>query len=301
METGKLLGQLFTRLGIDTTNAIYAPVLGITTDINDTDAKKVLGELFTYNEATTSAPAIAAHYKKQVFDTFDDNAKILGEEQKLDSTDQAELIAERNSFEKYKKLISKIDKKYQALLTAKGGDKETLLREIEGLKTKVTELVEFNKTETQKIRSEAAQELEDSFLRSYVGTKNFVHKDIDRDVNIETTMTVLRRSFAEQGIKLVRNPDTKKYELRQASDDKQGWLTSTNEKKTVEQYIDGLLTEKKMVVVNGLGKGETEGEVKPDVTRNDNNGKTGLQINNADWNSSLDKGITEAMKEYQNG
>jgi hypothetical protein len=259
MKLSPFIEKLAKKAGVDTA------LLALPASINDVDipddvANNIDKALMTLDAAKNNAEVKKAA-RAEALNGVDSKITEILEELGID--DAAEILEEKNSFEK----IAKLTKKVKDLESKKAG--ATKKEDKDALEQKIADLNKELKTakDSYTAKEKEWQDARNGDLTNFeiqkklLGKEYALPKEMNADLKVTTAQSAINMALQAKGLKLVRNEQGQLVIL-----DKDGnkAYSDSHEELKVDSFIDGALAQNKLLKVNDqnpAGGGNTGGTV----------------------------------------
>lgn len=255
MKLGDFLNSLAAKSGIPTNNQALIDLLSkselANTELPDELANPINGNLMSLESAKNN-PTLKHHFTALALNGFD--SQILNSAKTFGIDDTADLEAEKNTYEKYSKLMAKLQSHTEKLKSAKGeGDAKSVekyTREINELNQKLSSFSETHvpKSELDALKKSHDGELTTMLKRQFLSGKKYANDKLDAETNIEVAQTMLDRELASKGIVIVK--DGISLKLKRASDVNLDYFDEQNRAVSFEGFADSFLAGKNLLAVS---------------------------------------------------
>jgi hypothetical protein len=185
------------------------------------------------------------------------------DEFELDDATKAELLAEPKTAKRAILLAKKVKELEAKKKGATGDDKKALVEEINNLKAAASKIAGEHKTAIDKIQADHQDKITDMQYRTQLSGYNYaLPKEMDSSVKVETALSTIRNAMLRDGVKIVNADGNLK--LVTAKDGSE-YFDSSNNKKDLKSYTDGILALNKLLATaeppggTGGGGGGTPG------------------------------------------
>jgi hypothetical protein len=284
---GNILNKLAAKAGVKLNPELLTLPTPVPDEIASAFEAYITQDLMT-KDVAKKHPEIAAHYNATIFNGLDAKIKSMATEYELDASEQAEIDAEKNSYEKYKLLTTKLTSKLKAERdAASGSDKKALAEDIKRLNGELAAYKESSQKEILAARQQAEQDVLNYALDATLGSKNYANKDIPSEVNVLTAKNLLQSELDKIGAKVVRK-DGKLTLVSAATPDVEYIDTKTNKIVQFNDLTDKLLADNKLLQVSGSSATVQNTNQNQNYNTN-NNGKVN--------NSKVTDAITRQLEE----
>ena len=263
---GQLLELIAQKTGVDT--AELTDLFQLKADIKDDVFAKIetgFNGLIPLSDAKHNNE-LHKHFKALSLNPIDKLVNDLLDSGNIDDETVAELKANTNSYERTKKLIYKLAETKPDGKPSK--DAEALKAEIKRLNDEVL----TTKSTYEKQINDVKQSAENSLLQyqyeSILSGKNYVQKDLPKDVNVLTAKTLLEQTLKAKGAKIVRTENGLK--LVNAENPELDY-TEQNKIVSFNDFVDSTLASNKLLQVSApstVNTTSTQTIVQPKVEDN---------------------------------
>lgn len=249
MNAGELIHALAERTGYDTTpikDLLANPALS---QINLPDDFKpaVLNSLLTVNEAKINGD-LKKHFAGVHLGSVDSIINEMTDEYALPDDVKGVLKNETSTFERIKLFTKSLAKLKEEAAAAVGGEKKTLVDQINKLNADIASAKDQLKAETARIASEWQGRFSDHLVNSKFTQYDYAMDTIPVDVQATSARTLFERKLSEKGGKM-KFVDGK-VTLVSATDDALPF-TIDNKPVEFESFADAVVSENKLIKVKG--------------------------------------------------
>lgn len=262
MKTGSVLSNIFKKAGIDITDAKFAEILAIGTEIPDETATAIETTLMSL-EAAKNNPTLKSHYFAQALNGTDSEIERIMTEIGLEDVDKATLKAETSTMKRVGLLTNKV-KELEAKKAGaeKSVDKKAINEEINGLNTKIKDLEKISDQRVNEATSKGNQKLLGALLKTQYSAINYANKELP---NVDLMDLKTKEALVRDGAIIILD-EKDEPTLKRASDPTLDWHTTANEKVSVADYIKGIAASNKLIAVsNGGAAAGADGKQKTPV------------------------------------
>ncbi len=244
MKLNTLIERLAKKAGIDTT------LLALPASINDVDVPDEIANGIDKSlmnlEAAKNNPEIKKLIRTETLNGVD--AKVAEVLEELGITEADDITAEKNSFEKIKKLSAKIKEvEEKKAKTVKSPEKDALEKQIADLNKEIKAAKDGLTAKEKEWQSTRNDDLTDfEIQKKLLGKEYALPKEMNADLKVSTAHSALRMALAAKGLKLVRNEQG----LQIVDKDGNKAYSENHEELQVDNFIDGALAQNKLLKVN---------------------------------------------------
>lgn len=250
MKFGTLLSDLAKKAGVDTTQQDFVSLLSHDIEIPDAIATAMNKGLLNIDAAKNN-PDVKKAIRAEALNGVDSKINDILEELGID--DAAEILEEKNSYEK----IAKLTKKVKELEGKKAGsgkkeEKDALETKIADLNKEIKGLKDGHTVKEKEWQTAREGDLNRFDLhKKLLGKEYALPKEMDSDLKLTTAESAINKALATKGYKLVRT------ETGLSIVDKDGnkAYNDNHEPLEVDQFIDGALAQNKLLKVNDQSQG----------------------------------------------
>lgn len=250
MKVGTLLSNFLKKAGIDTTDAKFADVLSIQTEITDDIATKLEADLLT-KDAAKNNPELKNYFYALALNGADDSMKSLMTELGLPDDLKTELTSEKNTMARIGKLVKKVQELEIKKAGTGGTEKAELQKQINSLTDKMSAISTEHQNKLNELQLKHSSELTNFQIRNLLTGKPYANKNIPAEVNTETALVLLNRELAAKGAKIVNTNG--QLTLKRITDETLDWANESNHKPTIQEFVDGVLASNKLLEVTPPG------------------------------------------------
>lgn len=258
MKGGDFLAKLAAKSGINLADEKYKDfaiaIAAITTDLSDEAVNKMSGALFNMDDARNNID-LKKHFTAAIFDGMDTEINSLMDELGFEVTDKEVVKAEQSTFKKQAALARQIKALEQKKAESTGKDKNELTAKINALTTQLADLPKQHAKEIKELEAKWAEKFTTTQIRGMLNGKKYANDKVPLDVNVETALVLMNRKLESSGAKIVNVNGT--LQLKQLKDEQLDWISPSNEKPTIEQFIDSTLAESGMFAVTNNNNAAT--------------------------------------------
>ncbi len=201
MPAGKLFANLLTQVGLNTADPKYMDLLSITAEVPD-EAVQAISSGLTSVDGAKQNPELKKHFTATVLNGVDSKIQEVMDELGLDPTVRAQIMADKNSFNRIKLLANQIKGAQQV----DPQEKQQLLAEIAQLQQQLAQSNESNQKALQDKEAEYNNSLLDLSLRNDLGNMDYAY-DLPKDVNVSNAMNLLNIEMNNKKAKAARQQD----------------------------------------------------------------------------------------------
>jgi hypothetical protein len=250
-KIGTLLSSLAVKAGIPADHKALIDILSkaelSNTEISDEIGNAIEGAVMSL-EAAKNNPVLKAHYFAQALNGIDAETLRAMDEFGLDEDSKSELLAEKSSMKRVSGLISKIKTLEAKKSDAARKDQPDIQAKINELQKEKADAIHAMEAKLTAMQSTHANELTAMSVRNILAAKKYAASHLPDDVNLTTADVVTQRALAAQGAQIVRENGVLK--LVNASDPSMDFYDKSNNRPSVEQFIDAALAENKLLAVS---------------------------------------------------
>jgi hypothetical protein len=254
MKVGDFLNTLAGRTGKteDIKAVLNNPALA-SIEIDDALANEINSALLTVDGAKNNQ-GLKTHFSTLALNGVD--AEILNTIEALgfDDAVKTELLGEKNTYQKHRKLTSKMKETVEALKAAAQKDDsktiEKYVAQINKLQGELASVKESHvpKSEIDTLKKQHEGELTNFIVKNALSSKKYANEAVPADVNIELANIILNKALAEKGAVLVK--DGIDLRLRQANDPALEYYDGQNKSVTFGDFVDKALADAKVLAVS---------------------------------------------------
>jgi hypothetical protein len=254
MKIGDFLNTLAGKTGKteEMKTVLNNPVLA-SLEMDDTLANDINSALLTI-EGAKNNQALKTHFNTLALNGVD--AEILNAIEALgfDDAVKTELLGEKNTYSKHRKLTAKIKESMEALkaATQKEDSKATerYASQINKLQSELSNVKESHvpKSELETLRKQHEGELTNFIVRNTLSTKKYAIETVSPETNVELASVIINKALAEKGAVLVKNGTGLK--LMQASDPALEYYDGQNKAVAFNDFVDKTLADAKLLSVS---------------------------------------------------
>jgi len=264
-KIGTLLSSLAVKAGIPADHKALIDILSkaelANTEIGD-EIGHALDTLLISMDAAKNNPTLKAHYFAQALNGIDAETTRLMDEFGFDDDSKAELMAEKSSMKRVNGLAAKIKSLEEKKAAAGKKDQPDYEKKINDLQKEKAEAIKGMEQRITEIQAGHENELTSFAKRNILASKKYASSHLPDDVNITTADILIDRELAGVGAKIIRKNGV--LALVNASDTNLDYYSKENVKPTVEQFIDGVLAQNKLLAVSTpnapVGNGTPNGQ-----------------------------------------
>lgn len=250
-KVGTLLSSLAVKAGIPADHKALIDILSkselANAEISDEIGSAIESGLVSMDAAKNN-PQLKAHFFAQALNGIDAETARAMDEFGLDDESKMELLAEKSSMKRVSGLISKIKTLEAKKSEAANKDKPDIQAKINELQREKADAIHAMEAKIQELQASHQNELTAMSVRNILAAKKYAASHLPDDVNLTTADVVTQRALAAQGAKIVRENGILK--LVNASDPTMDFYDKSNNRPTVEQFIDAALAENKLLAVS---------------------------------------------------
>jgi len=260
-KLGTLITSLAVKAGIDANSPALIDILS-KSELANTEIADEIGHALDTSlismDAAKNNPALKSHYFAQALNGIDAEAGRIMDEYGFDEDLKASVLGEKGT----PKRISALAAQIKALEEKKAGaarkDQPDLTAKINELLKEKADLSKSMEAKIAEIQASHQNEMTGFAVKNILAAKKYAAENLPADVNITTADVVLNRELAAQGAKIVRENGALK--LVSAQDASMDFYDKSNNRLTVEQFIDGVLAQNKLLQVNGAAPSPVGGQ-----------------------------------------
>jgi hypothetical protein len=213
-------------------------------NVPDGISNALISELLSLDGAKNNA-AVKSHFRAEALNAVDTELSALVKDFGFD--DEV-FKTEKDTYAKIRALNPKI----KELLEKKGDDggsalKAELQKQVVDLNAKIAKLIDDHKLETGKMREEHDQRLLDWQVQQMLRSFSYANKDVPAEVNLELARTLLNRSLADNGIKIVNKDGSLK--LIQTKDETLEYYDKDHKPVAAVDFVSKMLADSKLLAV----------------------------------------------------
>jgi hypothetical protein len=254
MKLGDFLNTIAGKTGkTEEIKAVLNNTALATIEIDDVLANDINSSLLTIDGAKNNQ-ALKTHFSTLALNGVD--AEILNSIEAFGFDDEVktELLGEKNTYHKHRKLTAKIKETVEALRAAAQKDDtraiEKYTAQINKLQGELSSVKESHvpKSEVETLKKQHEGELTNFIVKNTLSTKKYANETVSPDINVEFANVVLGRALSDKGIVLVK--DGNGLKLKQASDPALDFYDSQQKAVTFNDFVDKTLAEAKILAVS---------------------------------------------------
>jgi hypothetical protein len=255
MKLGDFLNTLAGKAGKteEIKTVLNNPVLA-SIEMDDALANDINSALLTLNGAKNNQ-ALKTHFNTLALNGVD--AEILNAIEALgfDDTVKTELLSEKNTYSKHRKLTAKIKDSMEALKAATQKDDskaiEKYTTQINKLQSELAAVKESHipKSEIDTLKKQHDNELMNFIIRNTLSTKKYANDALPADINVELANVILNKALAEKGAVLTKDK-TGRLKLMQSSDPALEYYDAQNKPISFDDFVDRALADAKILAVS---------------------------------------------------
>ncbi|MDR1595290.1 MAG: hypothetical protein LBS43_12540 [Prevotellaceae bacterium] len=254
MKVGDFLNTLAGKAGkTEEIKAVLNNAALATIEIDDTLANDINSSLLTLDGAKNNQ-GLKTHFNTLALNGVD--AEILNAIEALgfDETVKTELLGEKNTYNKHRKLTSKIKETIDALKAATQKDDtkaiEKYTAQINKLQGELATVKESHvpKSEIETLKKQHESDLTNFIVKNTLSTRKYANEAVPADVNIELANIMISRALAEKGIVLVK--DGANLKLKQAADPALDYYDGQQKAVAFGDFVDKILADAKILAVS---------------------------------------------------
>jgi len=223
-------------------------------DLADAVANEIVSSLLTI-EGARNNPTVKKFFTSSALDPID--AEILNTISTFELGDEfkSEIVTNKNTYDKYGKLIGKIKESMDALKAAKGNgnekDIEKYTKQINELQQKISQIQQTTvpKTELEKVLNEKENSLRDFMIHSKISGLKFANSNVPNDINIDFANVVLQKKLNEAKAIVVK--DGNELKLMRADDPALEYYDIQNKPVKFDDFMNKTFADSKLLEVSG--------------------------------------------------
>jgi len=223
-------------------------------EIEDSVATSIFKNIMNI-EGAKNNPLVKSHYNALTLGTMD--SEILNAIRKLELGEdfETELSANKNTFDKFRKLSEKLKESFDNLKAAQGkGDDKTIekyTKQINDLNAKYAQLKEttVSKTDYDKLQQDRENDVRDFMVHTFVKGLNFANKDVKPEINTMLAKTILDNELATRKAIIVK--DGNNLKLKRSDDPALDYFDDTNKPVSFEDFTSKAFADAKILAVSG--------------------------------------------------
>jgi len=223
-------------------------------DIEDSVATAIFKNIMNI-EGAKNNPVVKNHHFAAFLAPFDAEFLNAAKKFELGEDFEAELSANKNTFDKFRKLSEKIKESFENLKASQGkGDDKTIERytkQINDLNARYAQLKEstISKTEYDKLKQDRENDVRDFMVHTFVKGLNFANKDVKPEVNTMLAETILNNELATRKAIIVKDGNSLK--LKRSDDPALDYFDDTNKPVSFEDFANKAYADAKILSVSG--------------------------------------------------
>jgi hypothetical protein len=255
MKIGDFVTQVAGKAGKteDVKAVLNNPALA-TIEIDDNVANEINSALLTIESAKNNQ-ALKNHFFTLALNGED--AEILNSVETLgfDDAFKADLSSDKNTYQRLRKLTSKVKETMESLRAATQKDDpkaiEKYTAQINKLQGELSSVKESHipKSELETLKKQHESELMNFIIKNTLSTKKYANEAVSPDVNVEFANVILNRALSEKGAALVKDA-TGRLKLMQASDPALEYYDSSNKAVSFDDFVNKTLADAKILAVS---------------------------------------------------
>jgi hypothetical protein len=253
MKIGDFLNTLAGRTGKteEIKTVLNNPVLA-SVEIDDALANEINSALLTVDGAKNNQ-GLKTHFSTLALNGVD--AEILNAIDALgfDDATKTELLGEKNTYSKHRKLTAKMKETVEALKAATQKDDsktvEKYVAQINKLQAELAGVKESHvpKSDVDTLKKQHESELMNFIVKNTLSSKKYANEAVPADVNIELANIIINKALSEKGAVPVKNGNGLK--LMQSADPALEYYDGQN-KVSFNDFVDKALAEAKILAVS---------------------------------------------------
>lgn len=263
-KLGTLISSLAVKAGIDANSPALIDLLS-KAELSNTEIADEIGNALDTSlislEAAKHNPALKSHYFAQALNGIDAEAGRIMDEYGFEEDLKAEVLSEKGTPKRISALAAKIKALEEKKAGAANKDKPDLTAKINDMQREKADLAKAMDAKIAEIQATHQSEMTGFAVKNILAAKKYAAEHLPTDVNITTADVVLNRELATQGAKIVRENGALK--LVSAQDSQMDFYDKSNNRLTVEQFIDGVLAQNKLLAANGAAAIPVGGQPNP--------------------------------------
>jgi hypothetical protein len=236
-------------------NAILAQL-----EIDDTLAGDINSALLTI-EGAKNNQTLKTHFSTLALNGVDAEISSAVETLGFDDAVKTELAGEKNTYQRYRKLTSKVKDTLDALKAAtQNGDPKAIEKytaQINRLNGELASVKESHvpKSELETLKKQHEGELTNFIVKNTLSTKKYALENVAADINISVAQELVNKALAEKGAVLVK--DGTRLKLMQASDHALEYYVSSNKAVSFNDFVDRTLADANFLAVSNPRQNQT--------------------------------------------
>lgn len=249
VKIGSLISNLLKKSGVDTTDAKYADVLSIQTELPDEGASALEQKLIPMDTAHTN-PKIRGIIQSELLDGVDAEISTSLDDFEFDDASKTELKAIKKTTDKLKAIAKKVKElEAKKAASSKDIDKTALQSKIDALNAELNTSKTTYEKQIAELKTSHQTELLDRDIEGSLVGYNYANKNLSADDNIFLANKKVKDALSEKGWKVTRDPNNPKVLIIV---DKDGIpATDENHNKVIYKgFTDGILANAKMLAVS---------------------------------------------------
>lgn len=260
-KIGTLLSSLAVKAGIPADHKALIDILSKAELANAEISEEIGGALesgLISMDAAKNNPTLKAHYFAQALNGVDAETTRIMDEYGFDEDAKAELLAEKSSMKRVNALAQKIKALEERKAAATKKDQPDLQEKINALQKEKADAVKAMEQKIAELQATHENDITSMAKRNILAAKNYAASHLPADVNITTADILINRELETAGAKIVRKNGV--LALVNATDPNMDYYDKSNNRPTVEQFIDGVLAQNKLLAVsNAQAAGNGQG------------------------------------------
>jgi hypothetical protein len=230
-------------------NAVLASI-----EMDDVLANDINSALLTLDGAKNNQ-ALKTHFSTLALNGVD--AEILSAIEALgfDDAVKTELLGEKNTYQKHRKLTAKIKDTVEALKAATQKDDSKAIEKytaaINKLQGELAGVKESHvpKSELESLKKQHESELMNFIIKNTLSTKKYANEAVSSEVNVKLANVILNEALSEKGAVIVKD-EAGRLKLMRASDPALEFYDGSNKAVSFNDFVDKTLAEAKLLAVS---------------------------------------------------
>jgi hypothetical protein len=254
MKIGDFLNTLAGRTGkTEEMKTVLNNAVLASLEMDDALANDINSALLTI-EGAKNNQALKTHFNTLALNGVDAEIQNAIEALGFDDAVKTELLGEKNTYSKHRKLTAKIKESMEALKAATQNDDskaiERYTSQINKLQSELSSVKESHvpKSELETLKKQHDSELTNFILKNALSSKKYANETVSPDVNVELANVIIGKALAEKGAVLVKNGTGLK--LMQASDPALEYYDGQNKAVAFNDFVDKTLADAKLLSVS---------------------------------------------------
>lgn len=258
------------------------------------DIQQAIDSQLISMDAAKNNQALKSHYFAQALNGVDAETNRIMDEYGFDDDVKMELVAEKSSMKRVKLLADKIKALEEKKAGATKKDQPDLTAKIHELQREKAEVIKAMEQKLQDIQTQHVNEITNMQIRNILASKNYATSHLPAEVNLTTADILLQKELSAAGAKIIR--DNGALKLVNASDSNMEYYDKNSTRPTVEQFIDGVLAQNKLLAVSN---GQAAGNGQSPMT----NGQQSVnqQAQQTDTTGKYDDWFNQSITDFQKG